>query len=288
MRQVFELTRLYLYKQIGTVKFWTPFILAITAIYEAVMPISKMTRHYSAAINGFSAAFIFSDQITVFVLFIGIFILFSDLPFQDTQQTFLLARSGKRGWIFSQVLYVILVSIVYFLFVFIFFCIITIPYLKFDYNDWGKIIKTIAAANASDKFGIRIRVSQGALSDFSPIEGFLYSFGIGVFTAIVLGMINLTFNLIIKARSGIIATGILIFMYMFVSYVNAISLKMFYFSPLGWCSLNMADKYGRSVLPDISFIVLTLTIVFLLLNIALLFYSNKKSRFALYTKEGMI
>lgn len=285
MRQVFEVTRLCLYKQIGTVKFWTPFILAIAAIYEAIMPISKMSHYYSTSINGFSAAFIFSDQITVFILFIGIFILFSDLPFQDTQQIFLLVRSGKRGWIFSQILYVILVSAAYFIFVFIVFCIFTIPYLEFNTNDWGKIVKTIAATNASDKFGIRIVISLNTLSDFSPIEGAIYSFGIAVFTAIVFGMINLTFNLIIRARSGIIVTGILIFMYMFVSYVNAISLKMFYLSPLGWCSLNMADKYSRSILPDISCILLTLSITFLSLSIALLFYSNKKSKFSLCTKE---
>lgn len=285
MRQVFEVTRLCLYKQIGTVKFWTPFILAAAAIYETMEPITNMTRYYSTAINGFSAAFIFSDRITVFILFIGIFIIFSDLPFQDTQQIFLLARSGKRSWIFSQVLYVILVSIVYFLFVLVLFCIFTMPYVNFDLNDWDKNVKTIAATSASDKFGIRIDISQSALSDFSPIEGFLYSFGIAVFIAIILGMINLTFNLIIKARSGIIVTGILIFMYMFVSYVNAISLKMFYFSPLGWCSLNMADRYSRSVLPDISYIILTLTTTFLLLSIALLFYSSKRSKFALCTKE---
>ena len=82
-------------KHIGSVQFWTPFVLAVAVVYNAVNPLSQMVKHYSEPVSAFTATFLFSDKLSVFLLFVGVFILFSDLPFKDNQQFFLLVRSGK-------------------------------------------------------------------------------------------------------------------------------------------------------------------------------------------------
>lgn len=284
MLKILKLTRQYFRKQMGTVKFWVPFILAFSAVYDAAAGIAKTAAHYLAAANGFSAAFLLSDKITVFTLFIGIFILFSELPFKDAGQMFLIVRSGKRAWIFSQVLYIISVSAIYFAFVFGVYCLILTPNLNFDAENWGKLIKTIAAANVS-AFEINISIPLNILSDFLPLEGFLFSFGTAVLISVALGMIILALNLTVRHNSGIIGAGILIFLYMFVSYVNAISHQMFYFSPLGWCSLVIADKYGRTVFPDIDYIVGVLTGILGAALAVLLICGRKRAKFDVSVRE---
>ncbi len=70
-------------------------------------------------------------------------------------------------------------------------------------------------------------------------------------------------------------------MYLFVSDVNAIDVKMYYFSPIGWCSLSLMDKNRTSVMPDFSYAVIVLTIILLVTLTTSYFYGNKKSKFNL-------
>ena len=285
MLSAFRLMKINLYKHLGTVNFWVPFALTIAAIYEFTSPLKTMAAYYSLPVNGFSAAFIMVETNTVFIIFIGVFIMFSDLPFKDNQQMFLISRSGKRVWIFSQVMYVVLVSIMYATFIFICFCVVLFPNLGFDTESWGKIIKTIAATNAAQVFELRFSVPQSVLSDFSPIDGFIYTFATVLIISVVLGLIVLLFNLTIKHSSGVIASGAAVFMYMFV-YMNPSNI-MYYFSPLNWCSIFIADKNGVSAYPDVSWIITVLCIWFALEVIALFVYGSKRIKFVLDTKEDI-
>lgn len=285
MYRTLRLFKMHLFKSVGTIRFWVPFLLAFGAVYNSARPFAEMTIHYSEPINALSAAFLLSDKITVFTLFIGLFILFCGLPFRENNQMFLLMRGGKRPWIFSQILYIVAVSIFYFIFVFASYCLILIQNLSFSAEHWGKIVNTIAATNASDLYEIKLKIPQNVISEFTPLEAFFQSFSIAVFVAVFLGMLTFVMNLIIKHNSGLIASGFFIFLYLFLSYVNAISETMFYFSPLGWCSLILIDKNGSSPLPDIEYIVITLTGAVLIIFVILSAYGSSRVKFDLYTKE---
>lgn len=283
MLLVFRLTAINLYKHLASVNFWTPFILAIAAVNEFSHSLADMAKYYSIPVNGFSVSFLFTSLNQVIIIFLGIFILFSDLPFKDNQQMFLVSRSGKRAWIFSQVLYVLLVSLIYFAFIFICFCVALFPNLGFSADNWGKIIKTVAATNAKETFGLTFSVPQSVLSDFSPLEGFFCSFGIAYAGSVILGLITLLSNLALKHNVGNAISGALIFMYMFLNMRRIILL--YYFSPLNWCSLFIMDKNGISIYPDVSWIITVLCTCFSLELIALYIFGGKKVKFVLDTKE---
>ena len=283
MFSVIRLTKINLFKHIGSVNFWTPFILALAAIYETAHPLGEIGAKYSIPVNGFAAAFIWSDYLTVFILFLGVFIMFCDLPFKDNQQMFLLSRSGKRVWIFSQVLYVIFMSFVYMAFIFVCFCAYIMPNIAFDAANWGKIIKSVAAGSLGQSVS-RFFVSTSTLNDFSPIEGFLFSFGTAFVVSVILGLIMLTLNMIVKNRAGIVVSGGLIFFFIFLRMAPSGFLG-YYFSPLDWCSLTYADKHGISGYPDVSWIISVLCIVFAVEIAALFVYGSKKIKFDLETKE---
>lgn len=283
MLSALRLTKINLYKHLGTVNFWIPFILAVAAVYEFSHSLSDMAKHFSLPVNGFAATFLFTSLNQTFIIFLGVFILFSDLPFKDNQQIFLLSRSGKRAWIFSQVLYVIIVSLVYFLFIFACFCVVMMPNLGFSAESWGKIIRTISATNAAQDFHLFFTVSPSVLSDFSPLQAFLYSFGTAFTAAVILGLVVLFFNLTIKRSAGVFIAGALVFLYMFVNMGG--SSIAYYFSPISWCSILISDKNGVSALPDISWIIVVLCISFAAEIIALFIFGGKKIKFVLDTKE---
>lgn len=280
-----RLTRINMYKHLSTVNFWTPFILAIAAVYEFTSSLKNMAAHYSIPVNGFSASFLLTNQNAVFIIFIGVFVMFCDLPFKDNQQMFMLSRSGKKAWIFSQVFYVIFISLIYFLFIFVCFCVALIPHLGFDAESWGIIIRTIASTDAAQTFELAFHVRPIVLSNFSPLEGFLYSFGTVFVISVVLGLVVLLCNLTIKHNIGVVVSGVLVFMYMLASVI--FSNIMFYFSPLHWCSISIADKNKTSVYPDVSWIITVLCIWFALEITALFIYGSKKIKFVLDTKEDI-
>lgn len=135
---------------------------------------------------------------------------------------FLISRSGKRAWIFSQVFYVIIVSLIYFAFIFVCYCITLFPNLGFSADSWGKIIKTISAIDAGLEFNIPFKALPSVLSDYTPLEAFVFSFGTAIAISITLGLVVLFFNLTIKRNIGVIISGAMVFVYMFVYMGEAI------------------------------------------------------------------
>ncbi len=284
MIRTFRIFQMQMLKSLGTVQFWAPFVLAFSAVINATQPLSEITAHYSTPVNAFSAAFLLSDKLTAFTIFLGVFILFSELPFRDNNQTLLLARSGKRPWIFGQVLYVIAVSAVYFTCIFAFYCLIFIARIDFSASNWGKVVNTISAANISGAYELRIQMPQNVLSVFSPIEAFLVSFSLAIFISITLGIIVISLNLTIGRNSGLFVSGFFIFLRLFLDYINAVSDIMFYYSPLGWCSLTLLDKNGSSPLPSASYAVTVLSAVSVFAIVLLFGYGSKRVKFSLDEK----
>lgn len=264
--------------------FWTPFILALAAVYELAHPLRELGAKYSIAVNGFSAAFIWTERNTVFILFLGIFIMFCDLPFKDNQQMFLLSRSGKRAWIFSQVLYVIFMSLAYMAFIFVCFCVNLMPCVALDAKSWGKIIRSVAATNIGEGVSLRISTTANVLEDFPPLEGFLFAFGTAFAGAVVIGLVMLGLNLMVKHNSGIVVSGGLIFLFM-VRDLFSDGFLCYYFTPLNWCSINLADKHGISGYPDVSWIIGALCIIFAVEIAAMYVFGSKRIKFVLDTKE---
>lgn len=283
MLSALRLTRINLYKHLTTVNFWIPFILAVAAVYEFTHSLANMAAYYSIPINGFAVSFLFTSLNQTLIIFLGVFIMFSDLPFKDNQQMFMISRSGKRAWIFSQVFYVLVVSLIYFAFIFICFCAVSIPNIGFSTVSWGKIIKTIAATDAAESFGLMFRVPRNVLTDFSPLEAVFFSFGISYAVAIVLGLLSLFFNLTVKRNSGTIIFGALVFSLMF-THMHGSNI-MYYLSPINWCSISIVDKKGVSVYPDVSWIITVLCIWLVVDIIALFVFGGKKIKFVLDTKE---
>lgn len=279
MKRSFILANNHLFNHIGTIKFWAPFIIALSGVYGAAVPLAEMTAKYHTPVNGFMMGLIFSNPsyvYTTFILFLGFYLLINDLPLKDSQQNFLLIRSGKRAWIFSQIIYIFYVTLIYFSFIFAALFVFQLPRLGFDAENWGKIARSSTTPNTK----MVIIATDSIREDYTPLEAFACSVGMAFLLALMVALVMLTLNLIFKNKTGTIIAGLLIFLVNIVHAKGFGSLP-FYISPLGWCSLAIMDKNGTSRRPDFSYAITVISAAILACVIALIIYGNKKSKFTL-------
>ena len=161
---------------------------------------------------------------------------------------------------------------------------INIGRLDFSADNWGKIVNTISSGNISNTYALRIFMPQNVLSSFPPIKAFGVSYSLAVFISVMLGIVVLALNLTVGRGSGLIVSGFFVFLRMFLDSINAVSNEMYYFSPLGWCSLILLDKNGSSPLPSASYAVTALSNVFLIAIMILYIYGSKRVKFSLDRK----
>lgn len=94
-------------------------------------------------------------------------------------------------------------NVIYFTFVFIFYCMILITRLDFSHGNWGKVVNTIYATYISNYYGLRILLPQNILSAFALIKAFLVSFMLAIFIAVTFGVIILSLNLTMVHSIGL-------------------------------------------------------------------------------------
>lgn len=276
MKRSFILANNHFFNHIGTIKFWAPFIIALSGVYGAAVPLAEMTAKYQTPVNGFITGLIFSSAHTTFILFLGFYLLINDLPLKDSQQNFLLIRSGKRVWIFSQIIYIFYVTLIYFSFIFAALFVFQLPRLGFDAENWGKIARSSTTPGTK----MLIIATDAIREDYTPLEAFASSVGMAFLLALMVALVMLTLNLIFKNKTGTIIAGLLIFLVNIVHAKGFGSLP-FYISPLGWCSLVIMDKNGTSWMPDFSYALFVISAAILACITALIIYGNKKSKFTL-------
>ena len=126
---------------------------------------------------------------------------------------------------------------------------------------------------------------QNVLSDFTPLDGFTYTFITVLGLSILIGLVVMTLNLILKRNIGVIVSGAVVFMYLVANVIQTDII--YYFSPLHWCSIKIADKNGTTTYPDMPWIIIVMSVWFILELAALFIYGSKKIRFALDTREDI-
>ena len=151
---------------------------------------------------------------------------------------------------FGQLLYTIIISISYVLFV----VIITIVMNLFDcvaLQDWGRVFYTLANTNAAELVDLPIQISKALILHFSPKNAMVFSITLSCLAAIFLGSIVFLLNLAFSKLIGSIV-GSMFVLFQFLSS-NASGYTMTYFSPISWVNLDSLDFLGISCMPSIQY-----------------------------------
>lgn len=96
-----------------------------------------------------------SDDHVVLIASLGALLLFCDAPFIDSEQPYIVLRSGRKKWVAGQIAYIAISSALFTLFLYLLTLLLLLPWLEFS-TEWGKAIGTLAQTTTGYDLGITI------------------------------------------------------------------------------------------------------------------------------------
>lgn len=274
LRKIFTATGYDLYYSISNPKIWAAVVLILTTVFVDYSGYILIIADFDLPVSIGIVSGLFIDPFFVMVAFTGLLLIFSEMPFNDPQQVFMITRCGKRAWCISQILYIIVVSAFVMLAIFLFTMLVFAGHLTFD-NSWGRIILSANSDEVIAKYPIRLGIDSYITSSLTPQEALIYSIPVALFTFVAFGCLIFALNTISHKIVGTIIGAIIvaenwIATYLLYSWVPWVTM-------LGWCSLNRINfaHTGTNPTPEHAYIMLSG--IFVLSVAAVLFRSRKKT-----------
>lgn len=238
MKKALLLTKNHIINTLIRTKFWAAVLIILSANFITVQPVSQIIFHYNTPVSFGIFALIFSAPFFDSVLLIALLFIFSELPFRNSQQIFLVTRSGKTVWCISQILYIISISIFILLIILIETFLICGGSISFDNSSWGKVIMSVYNTNLGAEYGIQFTgyAPYEVLIETTPMSALLYTLTTELMLSVAMGLVVFAINLISHSALGIIAGGIPVALKFFMSYFQSAS--FFKLSPYSWIELR--------------------------------------------------
>ena len=220
--------------------------------------------------------FVYMQFHTKVIYTLPIVMMFCDAPFTDKNQVLVYMRTSRVKWLCGQLLYVILASTVYYLFIFLLTVVFTCPYCEMS-REWGTTLNMIAYSGSAVQAGVyTFDVSGFVIEYFSPLQACFFTFLTSWLSAMVLGTILFVFNLFTGTRlAGITISSFLVVMTVLVEIGGWLDLLKF--SPVSWNTLNNIDVGGMTANPSFTYCMCVYMGIILTLIAAILLFGRKKS-----------
>lgn len=221
-----------------------------------VAPVRAFCNETGYNANPLIMPFLLTRDYSVLIFFLGLVLLFCDAPFIESEQPYIIMRTGRKIWVLGQFIYIILTSALYFAGIIVLTALLLLPNIYLGAN-WGKVINTFAAEGGRQ--GMAIAFDKTILVNFTPITATLWclllSWLVGVFTGMLMFVVNLRVNRfagsIIGAAIGILPT-----------FVRQGNWFFHYFSPASWVSMSVVDFKGITSFPSLTYV---LTVLFIMI-----------------------
>lgn len=234
-------------------------------IWTYISPISQFSKCVNYKATPWIFPYLTDFYFTQMLIMVGIVFLFCDAPFMDAGQPYLIIRSSRTTWGLGQVLYIMISTAIYLLFIIIICLIILFPNIFFS-NGWGKVLSTLAQTDAREQFKILIPISYQIQAQYSPVHAFFLSFLLEWCTGVMIGLIIFITNVYLKRTIGAIV-GAAFALFDIVISNAGIGLFPYHFSPVSMARLTILDQSGISALPTNLYAYIFYTVGILLLSI---------------------
>lgn len=274
LRKTITATRYNLYYSISNPKIWAAVVLILTMTFVHLSGYVFLLRDFDLPISIGAICGLFSNPFFIMIDFTGLLLIFSEMPFNDSQQTFMVTRSGKRAWCIGQILYIIVVSVFIMLAILLFSMLLFAGRLSFD-DSWGKIMHAVNNAEIIKKYPIRSSLSTDVMSMIAPMDAIACTVPLTLLTFTSYGAMVFALNMYSRKIAGTVVGVVFMtlnlvsgyFMYGWLPWITM----------LGWCSIEKINftHSGTNPTPEHAYIMLSG--IFVLSVAAALFGSRKKS-----------
>lgn len=232
-------------------------ILAFLGVH--LSPLRDFSRAVGIGVAPWVFPYLFSP---VMLVLYGVLtmLLFCDAPFFDEQTYFSMIRAGRFCWVSGQLLYIVLMSLIYTLFFWICSVIALIPNIE-PSADWGKVLTTLAVEpGIALRYGynVGISVSFTILDDFSAVGAAMLSVGLMWLNSSFLGTLIFVFNLVFRRFCGLFIAGFFVCVAYFEMYLGFYTVGNWlgYISPVSWVSmLYLNFNYPGVYYPSLAYAI---------------------------------
>ena len=205
-----------------------------------------------------------------------ILLLFCDAPFIDHNQQYIIIRMGRVKWCFSQLLYIVISSAIYFAYIIFISIVVNIQYIKYD-PDWGKILYTMAGTDAASQYGLKYNISQEIIDYFTPMQAMLFSFFLSWMVGIFLGLLIFMMNAIMDIHNiGIFMASAFLLLDMAKGNITN-GEKIIWLSPVSWNNLTNIRLGNNQSLPSFNWVIGILVAVYVCFIIVSVIGFRKKT-----------
>lgn len=211
-------------------------------IYSNMNGVVRLCSQVGISASPAGYVFLMNDFIFQTTFLIGLVFIFSNAPFRDTMYSYIVHRVGSMCWEIGTILYIVLMSLLYVLY------IIGISWLALKGNleftmEWGKIWGTLAKTTAAQQFEIPFSINAYIIGKYSPGFGMFISALLEWICFVWIALCIYLCNVMIKKGAGILAAGLFIFLDIMI--YNSWTPWAYRFSPI---TLAQLSNYNREKL----------------------------------------
>lgn len=256
-------------------RIWTiaVFLIIMTLIYSDDVKIIADFLGFDMPVWIFP--FMYSQFYTKVVFTIPVILMFCDAPFVDKNQIFIMMRTPRTSWLCGQILYIVLASGIYYLFIFAVSILSTVLYGGLSL-EWGSVLTALAYDSGIEfDAGISsVQVSPIVVEYFSPLLACYFTFILSWLSAIFLGLLVFVLNLLTGTRLWGIITGSAFIVFTINAHRQSPLLR---FSPISWITLDKIDVGGLTIRPSFTYCICALLLLISALIAAVFLFGRKKS-----------
>ena len=241
-------------KWIGNSRIIVSLIVILLFTYLYTKGLWKISDYTGEKLSPYIFPFLTTYRYMKILYLFPVIMIFSDAPFIDSNQQFVMVRSGRLSWGIGQMLYIVVGSFCYTMFMLLSSIIVNIGHIQLD-TSWGKGLILAATTNLTSALGIQydtVKVTGSIVRYYTPAQAMLWSFVFLWMICTILGLIIYDLNILFKSNAvGVLVTGFMVF---FTAIVDEVQ-QFMWFSPVTWSSLNNIDVAKTTSLPSFYFVL---------------------------------
>ncbi len=252
---------------------WIIAILLIILTHSFTKEIVDFGKDIDINVSPWMFPFLFTQKFIKLLFFFPLLLLFSDAPFIDENQPYIIARSGRIPWSIGQIGYIFIASAVYFIFLLLLSIGLNLFNIQFT-MEWGKVLGTLANTNAAEVVNLKTFIPSDVLHYFSPIQALWFSLLLSWLTGVFLGLIIYVINSFSNTR----VFGILTASFLLVLDATVTNRYYLYrFSPVSWSNLARIDINGTTPMPSITYIYISFALLIGIMIISAIVINRKQT-----------
>ena len=192
-------------------RIWTIAAIMLVLIHSNLSNLSKISENIGTSSSIWYFPFIYSQYHMKLIFTFPLLLIFCEAPFVDNNSLLIISRSNKMYWTIGHIMYIVVSSAIYYIFILIFTILIALPNSEIS-TEWGQVIYTVANTDITLKMNISfINASNFVMSYFTPLTAIFFTFILSWLCAIMLGMIVYSLNILTKTKYiGVTVSGALV------------------------------------------------------------------------------